>query len=73
MNVFGKQIPDLKTGDLLKIKIAGKDEVVKVIGFFQMAGKSGGYLAYSTYEYLSDVTHEKNRANSFRVVADSKI
>jgi putative ABC transport system permease protein len=69
---FRESFPDLQPGDSLKIKIAGKDEVVKVIGFFQMAGKSGGYLAYTTYEYLSDVVHEKNRASSFRVVANAK-
>jgi putative ABC transport system permease protein len=46
---FRESFPDLQPGDSLKIKIAGKDEVVKVIGFFQMAGKSGGYLAYTTY------------------------
>ena len=66
---FRETFPDLKVGDQLKIKIAGKDEIVDVIGFFQMAGKSGGYLAYTTYEYLSDVIHQKNRANSFRVVS----
>ncbi len=69
---FRETFPDLQPGDSVKIKIAGKDEVVQVIGFFQMAGKSGGYLAYTTYEYLSNVMHEKNRANSFRVVADSQ-
>ena len=69
---FREAYPNLKTGDLLKIKIAGTDETLKVIGFFQMAGKSGGYLAYTTYEYLSEVIHEKNRANAFRVVSTSK-
>jgi putative ABC transport system permease protein len=69
---FREAYPDLEIGDLLKIKIAGKDEVVEVIGSFQLAGKSGGYLAYTTYEYLSDVIHQKNRANSFRVVSDTE-
>lgn len=69
---FREAYPALQTGDLLKIKIAGQDEIVEVIGFFQLAGKSGGYLAYTTYEYLSDVIHEKNRANSFRVVSNNE-
>ncbi len=69
---FREAYPDLEIGDLLKIKIAGKDEVVEVIGSFQLAGKSGGYLAYTTYEYLSDVIHQKNRANSFRVVSGTE-
>jgi putative ABC transport system permease protein len=69
---FREAYPDLQTGDLLKIKIAGKDEVLKVIGFFQLTGKSGGYLAYTTYEYLSSVIHQKNRANSFRVNSNTE-
>jgi putative ABC transport system permease protein len=65
---FRETFPELKLGDQIKIKIFGKEKVVTVIGFFQMAGKSGGYLAYTTYEYLSFVIHQNNRANSFRVV-----
>jgi putative ABC transport system permease protein len=68
---FREAYPNLKVGDRLKIKIAGKDEIVNVIGFFQLTGKTGGYLAYTTYEYLSDVIHQNNRANSFRVVSDN--
>jgi putative ABC transport system permease protein len=66
---FRETFPDLKPGDQIKIKISGKEQTLTVIGFFQMAGKSGGYLAYTTYEYLSVVIHQNNRANSFHVVA----
>jgi putative ABC transport system permease protein len=69
---FREAYPNLQTGDNLRIKIAGKDEVLKVIGFFQLTGKSGGYLAYTTYEYLSNVIHQNNRANSFRVNSNMK-
>jgi putative ABC transport system permease protein len=64
---FREVFPELKLGDRIRIKIFGKEKTVTVIGFFQMAGKSGGYLAYTTYEYLSVVIHQNNRANSFRV------
>ncbi len=66
---FRETFPDLKPGDQIKMKISGEEKTVTVIGFFQMAGKSSGYLAYTTYEYLSVVTHQNNRANSFHVVA----
>jgi putative ABC transport system permease protein len=66
---FRETFPNLKPGDQIKMKISGEEKTVTVIGFFQMAGKSGGYLAYTTYEYLSVVTHQNNRANSFHVVA----
>jgi putative ABC transport system permease protein len=64
---FRETFPELKLGDHINIKIFGKEKIVSVIGFFQMAGKSGGYLAYTTYEYLSVIIHQNNRANSFRV------
>ena len=66
---FRETFPDLKPGDQIKMKISGEEKTITVIGFFQMAGKSSGYLAYTTYEYLSIVTHQTNRANSFHVVA----
>jgi putative ABC transport system permease protein len=66
---FRETFPNLKPGDQIKMKISGEEKTVTVIGFFQMAGKSSGYLAYTTYEYLSVVTHQNNRANSFHVVA----
>jgi putative ABC transport system permease protein len=69
---FRETFPDLKPGDRIKIKISGSEKVLTVIGFFQMAGKSGGFLAYTTYEYLSVVIHQNNHANSFRVVASRK-
>jgi putative ABC transport system permease protein len=66
---FRETFPRLQPGDQIKVKISGEEKAVTVIGFFQMAGKSSGYLAYTTYEYLSVVTHQNNRANSFHVVA----
>lgn len=66
---FRETFPRLQPGDQIKMKISGEEKTVTVIGFFQMAGKSSGYLAYTTYEYLSVVTHQNNRANSFHVVA----
>ncbi|MGB7537275.1 MAG: FtsX-like permease family protein [Anaerolineales bacterium] len=69
---FRETFPKLKLGDQIKIKIFGKEKAVSVIGFFQMAGKSGGYLAYTTYEYLSVVIHQSNRANSFRITGSQE-
>jgi putative ABC transport system permease protein len=69
---FRETFPDLKPGDRITMKISGSEKTVTVIGFFQMAGRSGGYLAYTTYEYLSGVIHENNHANSYRVVGSRK-
>lgn len=67
---FIESYPDLQVGDTIKINIAGREREMVVVGFFQMAGKSAGYLAYSTYEYLSEAIHESNKANNFRITAE---
>jgi putative ABC transport system permease protein len=66
---FRELFPDLKVGDTLRIKISGKENDMTVVGFFQLAGKSGGYLAYTTYDFLSGQIHETNKAQLFRVTA----
>ena len=67
---FREAFPDLQVGDTIQIKIAGREKDLVVVGFFRMAGKSSGYLAYSTYEYLSNVIHESNKANTYRITAE---
>lgn len=67
---FRETFPDLKLGDTIRVKILGKEEDWVVVGFFQLSGKSGGYLGYTTYEYLSDITHQGNRSNIYRIIGD---
>ncbi|MFZ6026336.1 MAG: ABC transporter permease [Chloroflexota bacterium] len=67
---FREMFPDLRVGDTLRLKILGKEDDWIVVGFFQLTGKSGGYVAYSTYESLSGVIHQKNRSNIYRITAD---
>jgi putative ABC transport system permease protein len=64
---FRESYPELKVGDHLQVDIGGKKEDLQVVGFFQLSGRSGGYLAYTTYEYLSQVIHQANRASAFRI------
>ena len=47
----------------------GEEDDWEVVGFFQLAGKSGGYLAYANYDYLSDLIGQRNKAAAYRVVA----
>jgi putative ABC transport system permease protein len=67
---FTEAYPNLQVGDTIQIKIAGREKDLVVVGFFRMAGKSSGYLAYSTYDYLSEVIHESNKASTYRVTAE---
>jgi putative ABC transport system permease protein len=67
---FLEVFPDLKAGDTLKLKVNGDEVNFVVVGVFQLSGKSGGFLAYSTYEYLSRLTNTTDRASSYRIMAD---
>ena len=67
---FRESYPGLQVGDTIRAKIAGDEQDLVVVGFFQLAGRSSGYLAYATYEYLSEVIHESHQASTFRVTAD---
>jgi len=67
---FLELFPDLKVGDTLRLKVNGEEKDIDVVGFFQISGRSGGYLAYTSYEYLSQIIHQANRANIYRITGD---
>jgi putative ABC transport system permease protein len=66
---FLSDFPDLKVGDTLRLQVNDKETDWVVIGFFQLAGRSAGYMAYANYEYLSQLIHLPSQAAAFRVVA----
>ena len=69
---FLSRFPGIKPGDPLRLRVNGDETDWVVVGFFQLAGKSGGYLAYADYDYLSKVIHQPNMANTFRIVSKHK-
>jgi len=66
---FMEDFPDIKLRNTIRLKIDGKEIDWIVVGFFQMAGKSSGYIAYTDYVTLSRLVHQAGKAVSFRVVA----
>ncbi|HEX5838716.1 MAG TPA: ABC transporter permease, partial [Anaerolineales bacterium] len=64
-----KYYPDLEPGDILNLRIDGKDEVWDVVGIFKFVDREG-VLAYAPYEYVSRMNDLANRSYSFRVVTD---
>lgn len=66
---FREIFPDLKPGDTIQAKISGKKTDLVVVGFFQLTGKSGGYLAYIPYDFLSQQLHQTNHAAAYRIRA----
>jgi putative ABC transport system permease protein len=67
--LYRDALPDLKVGDEVTFKIAGKETNLRVVGFFQLAGRIGGKLAYTTYEYLSREINQVNRTSTYRITA----
>jgi putative ABC transport system permease protein len=63
------KFPDLKPGDSLRLKINGKDDNWLVVGIFQFVNQQGT-IAYSTYEYISSLTHITNTSFTYRIVTD---
>ncbi len=66
---FQSQFPNIDVGDSLRLRVNGKEADWVVTGFFQLAGKSGGYLGYTAYDTLSEMISQPNKAQTFRVVA----
>lgn len=69
--LFQSQYPDLEVGDTLTLRVNGEEEDWVVVGFFRFAGKNGGYSAYTSYDYLSELTGMSNRAVAFQVLGET--
>jgi putative ABC transport system permease protein len=67
--LFLSRFPNIHLNDKIKLKINGKESEWEVVGFFQLAGKSGGLLAYANYSDLSEELGQINKAITFRIVS----
>jgi len=67
--LFTARFPGLKVGDQLALRVNGEDTRWVVVGLFQFAGKNGGYTAYTSYDYLSQLVNAPYKARMFEVAA----
>jgi putative ABC transport system permease protein len=67
---FLSAYPGLRVGDPLQLRVNGKDTRWVVVGFFQLAGKSAGFVAYTNAEHLAPLIGQANRAITFRITAE---
>ena len=63
------KFPNLKPGETLRLKLNGKEDDWQVVGIFKFVNQQGT-IAYSTFEYISSLTHTTNQAFSYRIVTD---
>jgi len=67
LNVF----PDLKVGDILTIKIDGKETSWNIIGTYSITGNVSPPLLYVNYEYISRLIDQPDQVYSLRVITGS--
>jgi putative ABC transport system permease protein len=67
--MFLQHFPGIKPGDTIRMRVNGKKSNWVVVCIFQFAGKSGGYIAYANYDYLTSLTNQTQKSNTFQVVA----
>ncbi|MCD4673330.1 MAG: ABC transporter permease [Anaerolineaceae bacterium] len=63
---------DLGLGDTLDLRVNGEITEWTVVGFFQLAGKSAGYIVYTDYESLVDEINQRDQAIIFRIALDEE-
>jgi putative ABC transport system permease protein len=64
-----EKFPGLKAGGTLHLKANGRENDWLVVGIFKFVNQQGN-IAYSTYEYISALTHVTNHAFTYRIVTD---
>ena len=67
---FMSRFPNLHVGDTLRMRVNGDEHDWVVVGFFQFAGRVTGFIAYTNYEYLSNLIGMPNQAVLYRIVAN---
>ena len=72
---FNFTYPELKVGDKIKMEVKGTGEKTEwtVIGFFTMAGKSGGFLAYMPLSSWQRISGAANRLTKFQIVTQNRL
>ncbi|MBN2148784.1 MAG: ABC transporter permease [Anaerolineales bacterium] len=59
--------PDLQPGDLLRLKINGREQDWTVVGIFKFVDRDN-ILGYASYKYVSEMLNLANQAFSYRIV-----
>ncbi len=63
---FLRKFPDLKVGDMLRLKVGTHKQDWQVVGIFQFTGVDT-LIAYTGYDYLSQLLNQSGRTSMYRV------
>ena len=64
-----EKYPGLAPGQTIRLKVNGKADDWLVVGIFKFVTQQGS-VGYSTYEYISRITHTNDHSFTYRVVTD---
>lgn len=64
---FWNEVPGLKPGDTLRLKLAGREDDWTVVGIFQYTGFDD-LVAYANYDYVAGELQQTRHAASYRIV-----
>lgn len=62
-----KRFPGLSPGDMLNLKINGKQDAWTIVGIFKFVDREG-IIGYANYEFISTLVNQTRQSGSFRVV-----
>jgi putative ABC transport system permease protein len=63
------KFPNIEPGQVIRIKINGKEEDWVVVGIYKFVPQAG-LIAYGTFEYISKVTHMNSSTFTYRILLD---
>jgi len=64
--------PGIQPGDVITLRLNGKETRFKVVGCFQLVGSAGGYVAYTTFEDLNRLIGLGNRTNTYKIASNKQ-
>jgi putative ABC transport system permease protein len=64
-----EKYPNLTPGQTIRLKVNGSEDDWLVVGIFKFVNQQGS-IGYSTYEYISKVTHTTDHSFTYRIVTD---
>jgi putative ABC transport system permease protein len=64
-----EKYPGLSPGQTIRLKVNGKADNWLVVGIFKFVNQQGS-VGYSTYEYVSKITHTTDHSFTYRIATD---
>lgn len=68
-DIFWRDYPDLRAGDTLRLKVAGKEREWTVVGILQYT-ETDYLVAYANYDYIASLLGQPQQASMYRILTE---